>query len=260
MQLDKVRAILRHQEKVQLASLLTHAGVTLVYYDEGYTLANDLPILLFTADISAPIDDCMALRKLSTSDKDAILNALQEVGTDGEGAIHAIHNVVFSIDIAALDDSTPWSTTGWEQIDHELMDIEKELGDATTAREFQAVASRCRELLISLAQTVFNPLLHPKLDANEVEASDADVKRMLGRYFSSELAGSTHEQYRRLARHLSNNTWDVVNATLHGRNGTYRRALFCVEASKSLINVVAIVSGKRDRAIADDDDIDDLPF
>ncbi len=172
------------------------------------------------------------------------MSALQEVGTDGEGAIY---KVVFSIDLETLDDSTPWLPTGWEQIDQELRGAEEALGDSTTSRDFQLVASACRDLLISLAQTVFDPLLHPKLNVNDVETSDTDAKRMLDRYFSFELPGSTNEQYRRFARHLASDAWDVVNATLHGRNGTYRRALLCVEASKSLINIVAIVSGRRDR-------------
>ncbi len=57
MQLDKVRAMLRHQGYKRLASLLTHAWVTLDYYDEAYSLPDGLPIQLLTADIPAPIDD-----------------------------------------------------------------------------------------------------------------------------------------------------------------------------------------------------------
>ena len=114
--------------------------------------------------------------------------------------------------------------------------------------------------MISLAQTVFDPLLHPKLNVNDVETSDTDAKRMLDRYFSFELPGSTNEQYRRFARHLASDAWDVVNATLYGRYGTYRRALLCVEASKSLINIVAIVSGRRDREFTLPPEVQTHPF
>lgn len=251
MQLDKVRVILRYQGHEQLASLMNHASVALEYHDEGTTIPGGFDVQLFTANISAPIDDCMALRNLSASDTAIILSAMQEVGMD---RYQIIYDFYFSVDLETLGDSTPWSPTGWEHIDHELRDIEKELGDSTAARDFQKVALACRELLISLAHTVFDRRLHPKLDVNDEETRDADVKGMLERYCSSELPGSNNERYRRMARNLATNTWDVVAATLHDRNANFRRALLCVEASKLLISVVAIVSGRRDRVIADVDD------
>ena len=251
MQLDKVRAILRRQGHERLASLLRNSRVELEYYDEGTTIPGGFDVVLVTVNIIAPIDDCMALRNLADSEKSVILNAMHEVTEDRH---QVIYDHFFSIDLETLDNSAPWSPTGWEQIDQELRDIEKALGDSSTTRDFQSVATRCRELLVSLAQTVFDPLLHSKLNASDVETGPTDVKRMLERYFSAELPGSSNERYRSLGRGLAKNAWDVVNATVHKRDGNYRRALLSVESSKSLINVVAIVAGRRDRVIAGTDD------
>ena len=247
-QLDKVRSILRYQGQEQLASLLNHAKATLEYHDEGTPLTGGPDITLLIANICVPIDDCMTLRNLSPSDKAVIQDAVAEVETDRN---EVIFELFFSIDLETLGDSAPLSPTGWERIDRELTDIDKGFGDSTTARDFQKVASACRELLISLAQTVFDRRLHPKLDVNDEEVRDADVKSMLDRYLSSELPGSTNKRYRSMARHLANDAWDVVNKTLHDRSANYRSTLLCVEASKSLVNIVAIVSGRRDRPLSD---------
>ena len=64
----------------------------------------------------------------------------------------AIRDVYFRIDLDTLRDTTPWAATGWGQIDHEITEIEKMLWAATEARGCQGLASRCRDLLISLAQ------------------------------------------------------------------------------------------------------------
>jgi hypothetical protein len=43
-----------------------------------------------------------------------------------------------------------------------------------------------------------------------------------------------------------NNYLDLANALQHRRTATFRDAAMCVEATTTVINVIAIVAGRRD--------------
>ncbi len=98
----------------------------------------------------------------------------------------------------------------------------------------------CREALISLAQTVFDPNRHRILDGVDVSSSDA--KRMLEAYLAAELAG----QEMKVARQHARAALDLTNELQHKRTATFRHAALCAEATAAVINLVAIVSGQRD--------------
>ena len=63
--------------------------------------------------------------------------------------------------------------TGWTRVDRTLGEVRSRLESASTEEQFQAVGLLCREVLISLAQTVFDPDQHPALDGVEVSKTDA---------------------------------------------------------------------------------------
>ena len=77
--------------------------------------------------------------------------------------------------------------TGWAKVDRALGEIRKRPEEASTEEQFQAVGLLCRETLISLGQTVYDPARHKPVDG--VEPSPTDAKRMLEGYLASELAG-----------------------------------------------------------------------
>lgn len=79
--------------------------------------------------------------------------------------------------------------TGWPLVDRKLGEARKQLESASTEEQFQAVGLYCRETLVSLAQTVFDPELHPPLSKDDKEPSPTDAKRMLDRYLAVELGG-----------------------------------------------------------------------
>ena len=106
--------------------------------------------------------------------------------------------------------------------------------------QFQAVGLLCREVLISLAQTVFDPELHPPLDG--VGASETDAKRMLDRYLAIEVIGSSNA----LARKQAKGALQLANELQHRRTASFREAALCAEATASLTNLIAIISGVRD--------------
>lgn len=130
--------------------------------------------------------------------------------------------------------------TGWERVDRNIEKMIHLLETATNEEDFQAVGLICRELIISLAQAVYFPELHQSVDG--VNPSETDAKRMLENYIASELAVSPNEEIRRYAK----NAYQLSVILQHKRNANFRQAALCVEATRSLINIVAIISGHRD--------------
>ena len=130
--------------------------------------------------------------------------------------------------------------TGWPRIDRTIGDARLRLESASTEEQFQTVGLLCREALITLAQTVFDPDRHPPLD--DVAVSGTDAKRMLDRYLAVEIAGRSNA----IARRHAKASLDLANELQHERTATFRKAALCAEATASVVNMIAILSGMRD--------------
>jgi len=130
--------------------------------------------------------------------------------------------------------------TGWPRVDRALGEARRLLAEASSEEQFQAVGLFCRETLISLAQAVYDPEKHPPTD--DKTPSETDGKRMLDAYLAVELRGRENEAGRKHAKA----SLDLANALQHKRTATFREAALCVEATASVINIIAITSGRRD--------------
>ncbi len=130
--------------------------------------------------------------------------------------------------------------TGWPLVDRQLGEVRTRLQGASTEEQYQAVGLLCREALISLAQTVFDPDLHPPLD--NIDASATDAKRMIERYLAAEVAGSSSA----LARKQARGSLELANDLQHRRTASFREAALCAEATSGVVNIIAILSGVRD--------------
>jgi len=130
--------------------------------------------------------------------------------------------------------------TGWTRVDRNIGEMRTRLAQAKTEEQFQAVGLLCRETLITLAQTVYNPETHPSQDG--VTPSKTDAKRMLDAYLAAQLPGKTNENARRHAKSLL----DFDNELTHRRTADFRQAAMCAEATTAVVNLVAIISGQRD--------------
>ena len=135
---------------------------------------------------------------------------------------------------------TSYEPTGWERVDRNADELRKRFAEAKSPEQYQAVGLLCREALISTAQAVFDPELHPTVDG--VKASDTDAKRMLEAYIPVALTGSANDFLRKHARA----SLDLAVHLQHRRTATFREAALCVEAITSVINIIAIVAGLRD--------------
>jgi hypothetical protein len=130
--------------------------------------------------------------------------------------------------------------TGWPAVDLGVDELRRLLNGANTEGLYQAVGLSCRELTITVAQTVFDKDKHLILDGTKVSATDA--KRMLDAFIAVEFAGQSNEELRKYAR----SAFDLANNLQHRRTATFRDAAICAEATISLANLLSIVAGRRD--------------
>lgn len=147
---------------------------------------------------------------------------------------------VEEIEQAALGLDVQVEPTGWERVDRTVGTLREHLASASSEEQFQTVGLLCREALISLAQAVYVADRHPSLDG--IEPSSTDAKRMFDAYIAVELQGARDK----VARQHARAAFDLANELQHRRTATFRDAAMCVEATTAVINVVAIISGRRD--------------
>lgn len=131
--------------------------------------------------------------------------------------------------------------TGWAKVDRQLNEVRQKLGSAVTEEQYQIVGTLCREALITVAEQVFDAGKHRNRDG--VEVSKSDAFRMLEAYFDSELGGHANEEVRSHAKA----SLKLANALQHKRTADFRMAALCAEGTMATINIVAILSGRRDQ-------------
>ena len=129
--------------------------------------------------------------------------------------------------------------TGWPKVDRQCLEMRSRLDAAATEEQFQAVGLLCREVLISAAQEVHDPARHPPVD--ETKPSDTDAKRMLEAIFEVEMKGSSNEEARAHAKAAVR----LALALQHKRLADFRTAALCAEGTFSVVNMLAIISGRR---------------
>ena len=137
--------------------------------------------------------------------------------------------------------STAPEPTRWERVDRTVDEMRARLAEANNEEQFQAVGLLGREALISLAQSVYDPQRHPA-EYEGVKISATDAQRMLEVYFATDLAGGNNQE----ARAHAKSALKLALALQHRRTADFRHAALCVEATTSVINIVAIISGRRD--------------
>jgi hypothetical protein len=135
----------------------------------------------------------------------------------------------------------PSDERGWSRVDRGIDEIRRRLEQAETEEQFQTVGLLCREVLISLAQVVYDPQRHRTEDG--IKPSETDAKRMLESFIFAQTAGASNEGIRRCAWA----TWALANDLQHNRTADYVMAALCAEATASAVNLIAVLCGRRKR-------------
>lgn len=134
----------------------------------------------------------------------------------------------------------PQEPTGWARVDRNVDKINNALAYAENEEDFQTVGFLCREAIISLAQAVYDSTKHSSVDS--ISPSNTDAARMLESYIAAELAGNSNETHRKFAK----TTVQLAVGLQHKRTASFREAALCAEATRAIINTIAIMSGQRD--------------
>lgn len=132
--------------------------------------------------------------------------------------------------------SEPRQVTGWERVDRALSKARTQLETASVEEDCQAIGLLCREVIISLAQAVYDPTLHESLDG--VRPSDTDANRMLEAYIAHVFPGQSNKEVR--AHHRA--SLALALNLQHRRTATRQLAALCVEATASTTAVVSIIA------------------
>lgn len=190
-----------------------------------------------------------ALDKLSTADPNPYSDLWSWYGKWSDGSLPTYQSrrrYIADLYQPLLDalklgaNATTVQPTGWARVDRSVEKISRTLETAKNEEDFQGVAFLCREAIISLAQAVYDPEKHEPLDG--VKPSPTDAKRMLGSFIAEALKGDSHDYQRKFAKAA----FDLAVNLQHRRTATFRDAALCAEATRSVINVIALISGQRD--------------
>jgi hypothetical protein len=132
--------------------------------------------------------------------------------------------------------------TGWDRVDRALTKARRILESAAHEEDFQSVGLLCREVLISVGQSVYNPEIHSPSDGTTPSATDAN--RMIEAFFMDAAAGSSNETVRRYAK----SSLQLALELQHRRSADFRVASLCLEATSSVVHTVAILAGRHDKS------------
>ena len=108
-------------------------------------------------------------------------------------------------------------------------------GLSTLCTDFQSVGMYGRELLITLAQAVYDKEKHPSQDG--VDISKTDSKRMLEAYIHFCLRKHSKEREIKFAK----SSIDFSNELTHNRTATQMDAELCYNAVLSTIHIIKVL-------------------
>lgn len=128
----------------------------------------------------------------------------------------------------------------WERINRTVIKIKQDSRTAQEEEDFQKIGVLCRDVIISLAQAVYNPEIHGTNDENGVPIGKADAVRMIGNYVSVKLAGSINDELRAYAKATNK----LANHLTHKRDASRSEMLMTVSATIALINFIGVLEGK----------------
>lgn len=128
----------------------------------------------------------------------------------------------------------------WTRIKRTITKIKSDSTSAVNEEDFQTVGLLCREVLISLAQAVYNPDLHGETDEDGTTIGKADAVRMIANYFNVKLKGKQMKELRDYAKATN----AIANQLTHKRTALRTDMLLAMSSTIALINFIGILEDK----------------
>ncbi len=128
----------------------------------------------------------------------------------------------------------------WERIERTLTKIKRDSHSAQNEEEFQIIGLLCRDVIISLAQSVYNPIIHGETDDSGKHIGPSDAVRMLNNYITVTLAGKDNKELRDYIKTAN----ALANQLTHKRSATRKDMLLTMTSTIALINLIGIIEDK----------------
>lgn len=128
----------------------------------------------------------------------------------------------------------------WERIERTIIKIKKEACIAKNEEDFQGIGLLCRDVIISLAQAVYDPSIHGDTDENGTHIGNSDAVRMLKNYINIALAGRDYKELRDYIKTAN----AIANQLTHKRSATKKDMLLTMSSTIALINFIGIIEEK----------------
>ena len=133
-----------------------------------------------------------------------------------------------------------YESTGWDKVDSSVERMKEVLIEANVTADYQSVGMYGRELLITLAQTVFIKEKHPSVDGTDIGKTDS--KRMLEAYINYCLKKRSKEIEIKFAKA----SIDFSNELTHNRTATPMDAELCYNAVLSTVHIIKVLNKYND--------------
>ncbi len=128
----------------------------------------------------------------------------------------------------------------WEKIERTITKIKMDSRSAINEEDFQTIGLLCRDVIISLAQAVYNPIIHGDMHEDGTKIGNADAVRMIGNYVNYTLSGNNNKELKAYAKATN----ALANQLTHKRTATKKDMLLAVSSTIALINFIGIIEGK----------------
>lgn len=133
-----------------------------------------------------------------------------------------------------------YEPTGWDKVDDGVARMKEVLASADETLDYQSVGMYGRELLITLAQTVFDKEKHPSSDGTDI--GPADSKRMLDAYIHYCMHKKSKEREVKFAK----SAVDFSNELTHNRTASAMDAELCYNAVLSTVHIIRVLNKYND--------------
>ncbi len=218
-------------------------GEDWVFYDTRFNLfhAPNDDFLRFLCETIHPV-----VRPALEEVQNLVATYNRELAADGWSLVEAKQissRPVFSSQKIGQRTQVFHDPTGWQKVDRQLQEVRLRLNEGQSEEQYQVVGLLCREVLISVSHKVYDAGRHPSKDG--VVPSATDAEGMLGLFFSAELTGSGNEE----ARAHAKGALRLALALQHKRTADFRMAALCAEATSSVVNILAVLCGRRGRSL-----------
>lgn len=121
--------------------------------------------------------------------------------------------------------------TGWARIDRVLALMPRRIQAAQHEEHYQEVGLNCRELLITLAQEVYDESMAMHCDK---EPGKSDSKRQLEAFVSRNMTGEVNKLLRKYVR----SAIDLTSELTHRRSASKSDAIIVFSSTKSLVEII----------------------